>query len=315
MNSRRLQSYLFLLTVALIWGVASPVIKFTLQGIDPLPFLAYRFAIAAIFSLIFFAIKIKQGKKFNRLKAHLPFALLYSLLAVPIGLGILFFGLDKTTVLDLTLIGVVGPLLVTVGGAYFFRDHITHREKIGISIVLVGVLFNSFFPIFRSASDVRLTGNILLLVYLLADASSVLMAKRAVRYKIKSSNLTNLAFIVGAVTVIPLAIFLYGANNLVASITTLPLKYHLGVWYMALLSGNLAYFLYVRAQRTIEVSEATLFSYLQPVFMIPLAIFWLGESLSASFTIGAIIIAIGLFIAETKRRNVKTQMSNVKTKS
>jgi len=74
---------------------------------------------------------------------------------------------------------------------------------------------------------------------------------------------------------------------------------------MALLSGNLAYYLYVRAQKTIEVSEAVLFNYLQPLFTIPLAIFWLGESLSTSFIIGAIIIAFGLVIAEYKHSLAK----------
>ena len=46
-----------------------------------------------------------------------------------------------------------------------------------ISIVLLGVLLNSFFPIFTSHST-RLTGNLLLLVYLLADGSSILIAKK-----------------------------------------------------------------------------------------------------------------------------------------
>src|SRR3970040_1182061 len=105
MSPNRLKAYFSLILVAAIWGAAGPVIKFTLEGIDPLPFLSYRFAI------------------------------LYGLLAVPISLGILFIGLDKTTVLDLTLIGVAGPLIVTAGGALFFHDHITHKERIGISIV------------------------------------------------------------------------------------------------------------------------------------------------------------------------------------
>ena len=74
---------------------------------------------------------------------------------------------------------------------------------------------------------------------------------------------------------------------------------------MALLSGSLAYYLYVRGQRTIEVSEAVLFNYLQPLFMVPLAVFWLGEKLSATFLIGAVIIAAGLFIAEYKKGNKK----------
>ena len=52
MTERRLRAYIYLLLVAGIWGAAGPIIKFTLQAIDPLPFLAYRFTIAAIFSII-----------------------------------------------------------------------------------------------------------------------------------------------------------------------------------------------------------------------------------------------------------------------
>lgn len=299
--SPRIRAYLYLILVAVIWGSAGPVIKFTLKGIDPLPFLSYRFLISGIFSIIFFIVKIKKGKKFRKLRANFALAILYGLLAVPIALGTLFLGLDTSTVLDLTLIGVVGPLLVTAGGAIFFHDHVTTREKVGILLVITGVIINSFFPIFGPQSRLRLTGNIFLLVYLLADSASILVAKKAIQKGVKSANLTNLAFLAGAAILIPITIFLYGANNFLELAKNLPLKYHLGVWYMALFSGSLAYFLYVRATRTIEVSEAVLFFYLQPVFSVPLAVFWLGEEMTLSFIIGAWLIISGLTIGEWKK--------------
>lgn len=301
MTNRRTKAYIYLLLVVLIWGLAGPVIKFTLEGIDPLPFISYRLAISAVISIFFFLGKIKRGKKFRQLNAHLPLALLYGFLAVPLGLGLLFVALDNTTVLDLTLIGVIGPLIVTAGGSLFFHERITKREKIGIGIVLVGVLLNSLFPILKS-EGIRLTANILLLMYLIADAGSVLVAKKLSRYKINSANLTNLAFILGAVILIPVTIFSYGLNGFIDQIITLPLKYHLGVWYMAVLSGSIAYYMFVRAYKSIEVSEAVLFNYLQPVVTIPLAVFWLKESLSWHFILGAVFIVIGLFIAERKRK-------------
>lgn len=304
--TRRLKAYVILISVAAIWGAAGPIIKFTLGGIDPLPFLAYRLSISAIFSVVFFLIKVKRGKHFRRLKAHLPLAIFYGLLAVPIGLGILFVALDNASVLDLTLIGVIGPLITTGGAAILYHDHITRRERAGILIVLFGVILNSLIPLFTSETKIYITGNLLLLLYLVADSGSVLVAKRAIRLKIKPANLTNLAFIIGAVTLIPLVILVYGAGNTINMIVLLPLKYHLGVWYMALFSGNLAYYLYVRGQRSIEVSEAVLFNYLQPLFMIPLAIFWLRETITPHFLIGAIVIAIGLFIAESKKRKSKS---------
>jgi drug/metabolite transporter (DMT)-like permease len=54
----------------------------------------------------------------------------------------------------------------------------------------------------------------------------------------------------------------------------------------------------------VEVSEAILFSYLQPLFTVPLAIFWLKESLSGTFVLGAIIIVIGLVVAEYKKARI-----------
>jgi drug/metabolite transporter (DMT)-like permease len=304
MSSHRLRAYIYLLIVAAIWGAAGPVIKFTLGGIDPFPFLAYRFAISAFLSLIFFSI---SGLKLPKAKTSLIFVLLYGLFAIPIALGALFTGLDKSTVLDLTLIGAVGPLVVTAGGAMLFRDHVTHREKIGIAIVLIGVFLNAFYPILTNNSDTRLTGNIFLLLFLLADSSAILIAKKAVKEKVKSATLTNFAFIIGAFTIIPFTFLTHGFASTITSIATLPFKYHLGVWYMALLSGTLAYFLYVRGQRSIEVSEAVLFNYLQPIFSIPLALFWLNETLTPSFLMGAALIVAGLVIAEYKKRKYNSK--------
>ena len=54
-----------LLAVVVIWGVAGPVIKFTLEGIDPLPFFSYRLAISAVISIFFFLAKHNQQEHEN----------------------------------------------------------------------------------------------------------------------------------------------------------------------------------------------------------------------------------------------------------
>lgn len=294
----RTRAYIYLILVAAIWGSAAAVIKFTLKGLDPLSFLAYRFSISALISFLmfaFFGIRLKVVKK------HIKAIILYGVLAIPLALGTLFWGLKNASVLDLTLVGSISPLMVTAGGALFFHDHITKREKLGILIVLFGVFLNAFYPIIFNDSQARFTGNILLFVYLLADTGSILIAKREVRHKIKSITLTNIAFIIGAVVFIPITLLVHGLGKTLSIIVNLPLQYHLGVLFMSIFSGTLAYYLYIRAQKTIEVSEAVLFFYLQPLFSIPLAVFWLKESISLSFIIGAMIILLGLIIAEYKK--------------
>lgn len=297
MTKYRRRSYIYLLLVAVIWGAAAPVIKFTLGGIDPLPFLAYRFFISGIISIIFFTFtkaKMPKGKQ------KFGISIIYAFLAYSIALILLFTGLDNSTALDLTLIGALGPLAVVLGGALFFHDHITKRERLGILIVFFGAVFNSFYPFIFGGQPLKLSGNILLILFLLSDSASVLIAKEAVKMKVKSVNLTNFGFLVGAVTLIPFTIYKVGLHTLISQVVNLPFKYHVGVWYMAILSGSLAYYLYVKAQKSIEVSEATIFNYLQPIIAVPLAVFWLGERLTTHFLVGGSLIIIGLLIAETK---------------
>lgn len=299
MSPHRLKAYLYLVLVAAIWGVAAPVIKFTLQGIAPLPFLAYRFTISAIFSILLIMI---FGLKLPKPKQNLPSILFYGLIAFPVALGVLFLGLEKTTVLDVSLMSLLGPLLITLGGAIFFKDHVTNREKTGIGIVVLGAVFTAISPIVMNHETLRLSGNLLIALFLLTDSLAALMAKQLVRQKIPPLTLTNIGFIVGALTVIPLTAFFHGYSETITVITNLPLKYHLGVWYMALLSGTLAYFLYVLGQKSIEVSEAALFRYLLPLFSIPLAVFWLGEKITIYFVVGAILVIIGIVVAEYKKK-------------
>ena len=300
MNPYRLRAYSYLLIVALIWGVATPVIKYTLQGIDPLPFLTYRFGISAAFAIVFIAI---TKANLTRIKKNFGLVFVYSILTTTVALGILFLGIDKTTVIDTALITAVGPLVTAVAGVYFLKEHVTKQERMGIAIAFLGTLVVVFGPVLSGNGSLKITGNLLVLGYIIIMAFSSVLSKKLVRKKVDPLTLTNVSFIIGFVTILPIAIFALGTNNLTSTIFNLEPNYQLGVWYMALISGTLAYSLWVRGQKTIEISEAGVFSYLIPLFAAPLGIIWLGESITTPFVIGAILITAGVIIAEYKKRN------------
>lgn len=297
MSIRRLHAYLLLLAVAVIWGLATPIVKFTLRGISPFPFLAYRFTVTAIFGIGIIYLNRHQFRKY--IKHIIPISI-YGVLATSIALGALFLGLDESSVLDTNIIGTLNPLLVTLGGAYFFHDHITHKEKLGVLIAVIGTFIATFWPIFASGDTPEVTGNIFLIIYLLADVVAILMAKRLLKRKVPPLLLTSWAFILGAITMVPFAAYYTGTNRLITQISQMDVQYHLGVIYMAVMSGLVAYTLLNKAEKTIEVSEAGLFAYLHPVFSVPLAILWLGETITPHFVLGAAVIATGVYIAEAK---------------
>lgn len=297
MKSARLRAYLMLLVVATIWGIASPVIKYTLQGFSPINFLTYRFGISTVMAIITFTI---FGWHIPKDKKTFWTLILYSFITSTVSLGLLFFGLKDTTVLDSTLITLANPLVISLAGVYFLKERITKREKIGMSIAILGTILTVLEPLIQNhGSEIRLTGNLLILGYVATTAWGAVLLKKLLRENVRPLTLTNFSFIVGFLSLLPLALF---SGFSFQSIQSVGFNYHLGVFYMAFLSGSLAYNLSNKAQKTIEISEASVFSYLYPIFSTPLAVLWLGEKITPVFILGAIIISIGVAIAEIKKR-------------
>src|SRR4030042_1335832 len=301
MNPHRLRAYIMLIIVSLIWALAGPIIKYTLGVLSPLTFLAYRFAISTVFGLsvfIFTGIRLPKDKK------SLALIFIYGLFTSTIALGLLFWGLEKTTVVDMSLISITGPLMITVAGVIFLKEHVTKREKIGMFIALIGMLTTAVEPVIGGDGITRLSGNILIILYLLGNTFSIVLLKILLRQGIKPLVLSSISFIIGFVTILPLTLLKYGFTNIIQTLEVTPFPYHLAVIFMAILSGNIAYALSDKAQKTIEISEAALFSYLYPILSIPIAVLWLNEKVSITFLLGAIIISVGIFVAEFKRRSV-----------
>lgn len=294
----RTKAYLYLLIAAAIWGVAGAIIKFTLGGISPLYFLTYRFSISAAIAIVFLIVDKDGRPKSNMLLKSLT----YGLLAYYIALGLLFWGLNYATVLDLSIVSVVEPLLVLVGGGIFFHDKITRKEKNGALIAFIGTAVALILPLLftNRVSSTMLTGAVLLLGFLLADAGGILYSKHLLKEKVSAFALTNIGMLTAGILFMATTIAAGNFSEFLNTVYQLPITYHLGVWYMALISGTLGYYFFTRGTRTIEVSEAGLFYYLQPVFQIPLAILWLNETITPIFILGSILIIAGVFIAEKK---------------
>lgn len=299
--NHRLTAYVLLLLVSIIWGVAGPVIKFTLGSFPPIIFLTYRFALASALGATLWTIR---PPKF-RLKADtIPHIILHSVLAVPLGLGLLFFGFDKTSSLTGTVISATGPIMVAIAGMLLLKEHITKPERVGIALALVGTLIVTVGPILggNGHAIISMEGNFLIIASLLADAIATVIAKISLRNRVPAIALTNISFMIGFLCFLPFLLASYSMNEIVTTIMNAPLSAHLGVFYMAFLSGTLAYTLQKIAMKTIEVGEVVVFNYLFPIWAAPLALWWLGEKITLPFVIGACVIATGVVIAEHKRR-------------
>ena len=293
--SKRSLAYLSLLITSIIWGVAVVVIKYTLNFIDPLSFLFFRFVISVIVLLPFFLVFIRKHpiSKKDFLKLFL-----LGTLSTTITLYLLFWGIQYTTAIDVSLISVLGPILIVFAGAHFLKEKVTKREKIGLSIAVFGALIAIIEPLFkRNNHPQALFGNFLVFLSYIVWATYIILYKKD-SFKYHPLTITFFSFFSGLLTLAPIFLIKNFPITHHSLLIILPSKAIPGILYMSLLSSCVAYFTYNLGVSLIEASEATLFDYLKPIFTAPLAFFWLKEQIALPFLIGAIIITIGVVISE-----------------
>lgn len=302
----RLRSYFYLTLVVIIWGIAGPVIKLTLKALPADTFLLYRFFLSSLIALVVF---LTRGIKLPKSAGLLLQLIAYSLLTATFSLGFLFLGLERISLLEMSLISVFGPILTILAGWLFLKDHIVKREKIGIVIALLGSILLIVKPVLDGAANYKgsLLGNLLIVLSLLSASASAIFLKKLLRNHVDTVTIVNVTFLVGFLSIIPFAIYKTGLAQSLSIIKNLPPIYHLAVAYMAVFSGTIAYYLGDLAQKSIEVSEAALFSYLYPILSAVLAIWVLGDKMTTVGLVGSGITFIGVVLAEFRTHSLASK--------
>lgn len=303
MRAKRKTAFIYLLVVSIIWGAASPVVKHTLTWFDPWLFLTYRFFVSTLIAFpSLFASHVKLPKK----PAEQGLVLLTGFVSAPLSLYLFFEALSKTTALSGSLITASGPLFLVLGGVLFFRDRISKHEKMGIVVAIIGTLMTVLGPLVMNGhADTlgKIEGNAIMLLAVLTDVCASLLSKEAVKKGISPTLVAQTQFIIGFALFLPVLAFRLSPTEIWTTLLRAPLEAHLGVLFMALVSGTLAYTWRNTAVKSIEVSESALYSYLQPLWAALLAVLWLREHITLSYLIGGSIIALGVYLAERKARS------------
>lgn len=291
-------AYLALITSSVIWGIAPPIIKNTLKYVSPVSFLFFRFLLASLLVLVPVIIKFKKIKPS---KKEVLFYLFLGFLATPLNLLLLFWGINKTTAMDASLISIVSPILVVLGGSLFLKEKVSRTELVGTTLAVAGVLLTVIQPMLDSQLNVfkNIAGNLLVLAGTFVWVAYTLLAKK--QPKLDSFLLVGLSFIVGLLIITPL--YFWESRQLSIPLFALNQKAFAGIIFMAVFSSVIAYWAYAYGFTKIEASEAAIFTYLQPVFSIPISVIFLKEPLTVPFAIGATLITAGVI---TCSRRIKS---------
>lgn len=295
--SSRVKAYLALFTMAVIWGAALPIVKPSLQFVSPFQFLFFRYLIAAPLTLpifIYYLLKLKPKAKIL-LKI---FAI--EILGTSLLLPILYFGLQRTSSIEASLIGATGPVFIVLGGIFFLHEKEEVKEWQGLLLSFVGTIILVLEPLITGnnhSASFSLTGNLLILIYNFLYTIYVLLAKKIYK-NISKFFVTSFSYFISVVSFYLLLILLGQSASI--SLLTIP-SVALASGYMAIFGSIIAFTLFLYGQSLIEASEATLFTYLQGIFALPVAYLLLHESITLPQIIAIFIIAAGIFLGLYRR--------------
>jgi len=288
LSKTRSSAYLFLLLNTILWGSSTPIIKYTLQFTSPTVFLLYRYIIAtAIFLPIFLVYRHKTHHRINHLHT-----ILLAFLGGPLCLLLSFYGISKTSAIEASIISSSGPLFTVLMSVVFLKEIINKKEWKGLTLALLGAVIVVFEPIITGYNHVILSleGNLLIILSNVIWTFFLIFSKKI---KVNPIYLTFYSFIIS------IPFFLFFSLNQQLSFQLTPLAVP-GILYMAIGGSVIGFWAYQEGQRRIEASEAVVFTYLNPIFAIPLSILWLKETISPVTVAATVLIIVGVYISEKR---------------
>ena len=282
---------------ALLWSTTFIGTRFLLSknNINPLVLSSFRFIIAG--SLLFFIALFTRRKKLFSLTIKTMFSLVMLSLAGITGMGLfLFYGLQRTTAMNGTIILSITPFLIMIIGV-IIGEKVTLRKLTGLIISLIGSMF-----VINIISQQGMEWGVFfqnkgnLFVFLSAASWAIYSVfGKCVVKELGGFITTTWVMIFGAIEHI---IILYFTDTTL-SLPTSGIEWSI-ILYIAIFPSALAFYAYYEAIRLTELSLVSIMQYLTPAFTILLAVILLREDITYLNILGIIIICIGIIISATQ---------------
>ena len=291
--------YLLLILTTLFWSGNFVLSRGMHAEIPPLALSFFRWATALLLLLIIGAKPLYRQRA--QLLQHKKFIFVQALAGVAGFNSLVYMAMQYTTAINAVLVNSCIPVIIVLFSWQMFREKISLRQWIGVSISFSGVLF------------IITGGNLAMLLELQLNHGDLLVLGAAVLWAFYSANLKRypqglhpLAYqtaivIVGLVLLLPL--------YLAEKSWTPPLSFNmpviLTILYVAVFASVLAFIFWNKAIGILGANIAGPFIHLMPVFSTILAVIFLDEKLSLTHIRAITLIFIGILLTTFRVKKQK----------
>jgi len=285
-------TYAAALGMTVAFGLSFVATKYALRGFQPLLIALLRFTIAGAVLWLLWRLR-RRRERVTRADlarfAGLGFVSLTLYFALEIG------GIARTSASEAAIIIATIPIFVGVLAAVVLHERNDARLWLGIALSFAGVAA----LVLLGGGDAGGTplGNLLVLGAAFTAAVYNLMARRLMVSR-SALYVTAYQHLFGAVFTAPLALvelFVVGARRPTGASVA-------GLAYLAFFCSVLAYLLLNYAFRFLEGSRVAVFINLTPVVAVAAAYVLLGERFTPGQAVAAVVVVLGVWIANTGGR-------------
>ena len=258
----------------------------------PSAFLAMSRGLIGTLFVLFFLLISKKGIDFSAIRKNL-LLLLISGAFIGINWILLFESFKHTTVAIATLCYYMAPLFVTVASAIFFKERLTPKKCICITVSVCGMVFVSGVINGEAPARSQVVGILLGIGAAFFYSCVTLLNKKA--KNISSFDMTLVQLFFAAITVMPYSLICEEISFSGVKPIGIVLLILVGI-----LHTGIAYVLYFTSVKHLEASKVAIFSYVDPILAILLSALFLKEKMTPVTAIGAIMILTSAFFGEVK---------------
>jgi len=289
---------------AVLWGTAGMTAKVltTNYGTDPLTIGAFRLLFSAPVLLAAAWQESVRTGSIGRLTSRSWLWLVLFGVGVAGYQACYFSAVGQTMVSTATLLTVcTAPLMVSVVASWWLKERWTSTTGWALVLGVIGTSMLIGLHSLQGLTEPRLwQGNLLALAAAACYGGYTLISKRLVQ-DVPPLLVIGVAFSIGAILSIP-----------VLSWPVLPWQGWLLLVYLGWVPTAMAYVLFIHGMRYVTATSASIWSLAEPLTATLLAITLLGERLSFSGWLGAVILLCSMFL--TAKKEAKSNDSTIADK-
>lgn len=211
--------------------------------------------------------------------------------------SMIYIGLRATEAINALLLNSVAPIFVIVLSWVAFRDTITRRQVLGISVSLFGALVLVSRGDVTALTVLRFNSGDLWILSALAvwAVYSILLKRRPA--KLDGLSLLFYISVIGVVLMLPVYLW----EELTGAGMNLDIPTVASVAYTGVFASVIGYLCYNAAVARIGPNTTSFFLHLMPVFGAVSAIVFLGETMRLYHFMGFAVVLCGIFLATVRR--------------